>query len=334
MIPHRTWIAGLALALSGAVAFAQNPPASPPAPANPPAQHEHGHMHPMHRPTATHDHDQCDCDGECPVQTRNVTYLGVAVAPVGPALDAQIGLPRGFGLLVVQVVDNSPAQSAGVQKYDVLQKIDDQVLVNPDQLRTLIESRKPGDSVQLTVIRHGKVGQITAKLAQHQVPACPVMGHRHRPPFSPMHRMHDMHERMHRWMHHDDHDPMGEAPATGGGQSLGMEHTPPPSPSENGQQQPQRPTTQSVATATLSDAQHTLTITRTNGNETLTARDAQGNVLFNGPINTPAQRQHIPQSIRPQVDQLQQQMNTGTIRLPVPAHPHESPETQEHGPPA
>ena len=85
------------------------------------------------------------------------TTLGVHVSRVSHALRKQLKLPAGVGLLVEHVVDGSAAAAAGLQRYDVLHKFDDQLLINSDQLAVLVRIRQPGDKVTLTIIREGSV---------------------------------------------------------------------------------------------------------------------------------------------------------------------------------
>lgn len=320
---HRIWIAGLALVVSGGLAMAQN--SAPTAQQNPgpPPAGPGQQMHPMHRPMM-HGQDKGECPKcQMPMKTEKVTFLGVAVESADRAMQAQLGLPHGVGLTVEQVIDNSPAKAAGLQRFDVLEKIDDQLLVNTRQLRTLIHNHRPGDKVNLTLIRNGKVVQSSVTLAEHEVSHCSMMigphgEHHFHPGIQGIQGMPpEMHEMMRHMQMHcpPEGGPMGMGNPQQGpmsGQVMGMNRQGPPS--------------QSMATATYSDTQHTVTLTQTNGHKTLIARDANGNVLFNGPIDTPAQQQQIPPQIRPQVQQLQQQLHTG-----IPA-PFEAPAPGMRGP--
>ncbi len=103
------------------------------------------------------------------------TFLGITADRVSPALNSQLKLPKGLGLVVTHVADDSPAQAAGLEKHDVLHKLDDQLLVNFEQLAVLIRLHEPGDTVKLTLIRGGESQQITATLAEHEVPELSMM---------------------------------------------------------------------------------------------------------------------------------------------------------------
>ena len=104
-----------------------------------------------------------------PTETVPVTFLGVETAPVGGTLSAQLGLPADIGLVVVRVMEGSPA--AGLLKeHDILTKFDDQLLIDTRQLSVLVRARKEGEQVPLTLFRGGKEQTIKAKLGQREMP--------------------------------------------------------------------------------------------------------------------------------------------------------------------
>lgn len=103
------------------------------------------------------------------LEKEKVAYLGVETMPVDPTVAAQLGLPRGTGIVVRRVADGSPAASL-LKQHDVLTKIDDQILVNMQQLTVLVRSHQAGDEVKLTYLRGGKETVSKVKLAEHEVP--------------------------------------------------------------------------------------------------------------------------------------------------------------------
>ncbi len=102
-------------------------------------------------------------------KVENVTYLGVETAPMNRTLGAQLGLPREVGLVVINVMEKSPAASL-LKEDDVLTKLDDQILIDTHQFGVLIRGKKEGDEVNLTLVRGGKEMSVKAKLAVHEVP--------------------------------------------------------------------------------------------------------------------------------------------------------------------
>jgi Spy/CpxP family protein refolding chaperone len=96
-------------------------------------------------------------------------WLGLAMEPVSDALRAQLSLAKGEGLLVSHVVQSSPANRAGLAQYDILLRLDDQILVEPAQLRKLIAMKKPGDHVKLVYMRKAERKETTATLIEHVI---------------------------------------------------------------------------------------------------------------------------------------------------------------------
>jgi hypothetical protein len=91
-------------------------------------------------------------------------WLGIGSAEASDALDAQLGLRHGEGLVVLLVVTNSPAAKAGVQKNDVLVEFEGQRLVHPVQFRKLLQMKNDGEKVQITLFRAGKKQVVSATL--------------------------------------------------------------------------------------------------------------------------------------------------------------------------
>ena len=135
------------------VAFAQPSPA-PPQPPQPPR--------PPHPPGMPDHHERRP---KVPV-----TYLGVDTSQVPAVVSDQLGLAKGFGLVVDYVEPNSPAATAGVQQNDILKMLNDQILIEPSQLRKLLQTFPEGTEVTLTVLRKGQEQKLTAKLAKKEVP--------------------------------------------------------------------------------------------------------------------------------------------------------------------
>lgn len=104
-----------------------------------------------------------------PPEEKPTAYLGVLTTQVSRELRAQFGLMEGFGLLVQEVMPDSPAKEAGLKEHDVLVSFEDQKLVNMEQLQTLVRSKKKDDSVALSIISGGQTKQITIKISERMM---------------------------------------------------------------------------------------------------------------------------------------------------------------------
>jgi hypothetical protein len=157
-----------ALALLPTAAFTQpNPPPPPPPPGTPPTG-------PL---GSGNDRDRKE-------KKIPVTFLGVETSDVPRVVSEQLGLPRGFGLVVDYVVPDGPAAAAGVQQNDILRMLNDQILTEPDQLSKLIRSFSEGTTVTLTVLRKGKEEKIGVKLSKKEVSERSDIFRSHHPNFN------------------------------------------------------------------------------------------------------------------------------------------------------
>ena len=98
-----------------------------------------------------------------------VTWLGVETSSIPRVVSEQLGLTRGFGLVVDYVVPDGPAAAAGVQTNDILKMFNDQILMDPDQLSKLVRSQAEGTNVTLTILRKNAEQKVTVKLGKKEV---------------------------------------------------------------------------------------------------------------------------------------------------------------------
>jgi hypothetical protein len=115
------------------------------------------------------------CAGAAETKEK-VAWLGVQVGKADETLREQLKLSRGAGLTVNEVVAKSPAEEAGLKQYDVLEKLDDQLLFNGEQLAGLVRSHKPGDKVALSIIRQGQAQKVEATLGETEAPKAAEFG--------------------------------------------------------------------------------------------------------------------------------------------------------------
>ncbi len=283
--------------------FAQTPPAPPvpPVPPVPPA-HSHG--------------DREDKGPKVPM-----TFLGVETSSVPNVVSEQLGLAKGFGLVVDYIVPDGPAAAAGVQQNDILKMLNDQILTEPGQLAKLVRSFADGTTVTLTVLRKGAEQKLTVKLAKRDVSARKNF-------FGPDFEKHwksgenfghmDM-EEMKRGFEGMKHDlgnmDMGHSVrnavrdarrealrATREARRAAREiHV--VSKDDGGMQ-----TTKidlGKAHILFTDAQGEMKIEMVDGKKSLTAKDPQGRLLFSGPIGTKEELDKLPADVRARFDKLE-----------------------------
>jgi S1-C subfamily serine protease len=108
------------------------------------------------------------------------TYLGIRGSVLTPDLARTLNLSVDHGVLVGQVEANSPAAKAGLRAGttqatingqtfalggDVITKIDGKTIRTFDDLSGTISAHKPGDTIQLEIVRGGKTMTVSVTLA-------------------------------------------------------------------------------------------------------------------------------------------------------------------------
>lgn len=106
-----------------------------------------------------------------PVEKR--PWVGVSVSPAPASLRHQLKVAEGIGLVIEFVQPKSPAADAGLKPFDLLLKLDDQWLINPEQFAVLIRMHHAGDEVKLTCLREGNERTVSVKLVEHEAPRVP-----------------------------------------------------------------------------------------------------------------------------------------------------------------
>jgi len=70
------------------------------------------------------------------------------------------------GLKITDITENSGADKAGLKEDDIITKVDDKKVDDPDDLTKIIRSHKPGDKVVITYLRDKKEQKVTAELGK------------------------------------------------------------------------------------------------------------------------------------------------------------------------
>ncbi|MEY2520895.1 MAG: serine protease Do [Verrucomicrobiota bacterium] len=320
-----------ALGLLPITGFAQTPPAPPSTPSTP-----NQPIPPIPPKDKDKDRDR-DKGPKVPV-----TFLGVETSSIPRVVSEQLGLQKGFGLVVDYVVPDGPAAAAGVQQNDIIKMFNDQILMEPDQLAKLVRSYPEGTSVTLTLLRKNAETKVTVKLGKKEVPSRNNMFDKHRPGQNDFGML---------------NNPDGFKFEFGDMSDLG------PSIREtvrNAQREAQRATTEAraearrasdearrasdetrremarardearrsagemrvfsrdkgtmksttidlgKATIVFSDSQGEIKIENVNGKKMVTAKDPQGKLLFSGPVETKEELDKMPPEVRQRYEKLEQ----------------------------
>lgn len=98
-------------------------------------------------------------------------YLGISMAPqdLDDAKKKELGINDDInGVWVIETDPVGAAAEAGIQKGDAITKIDDAVVTNGAQLAEQVARHKPGDKINITVLR-GKEAKIFAVTLKNKI---------------------------------------------------------------------------------------------------------------------------------------------------------------------
>ena len=71
---------------------------------------------------------------------------------------------RATGVIVANVTPASAAMRAGIQRGDIIVKVDDQKIRSLDELEALVQSAKPRSLLKLEVLRKGRPATVVIDL--------------------------------------------------------------------------------------------------------------------------------------------------------------------------
>jgi S1-C subfamily serine protease len=95
-------------------------------------------------------------------------WIGVVPADLSDEDRAELDLEQGVGLQIAEVIEGSPAAKAGLEKGDIVVKINGKALRGEEGLQKFMAGAKAGQSCELTVLRKGKEKKISVTLAERK----------------------------------------------------------------------------------------------------------------------------------------------------------------------
>lgn len=96
------------------------------------------------------------------------SWLGVQISDVTPERAKELKLAGEYGVVVVEVVEESPAAQAGLQANDVIVSFADERVRSAEQLRRLVRETPAGRSVSVQVSRDGQTRTLQVTPEAHE----------------------------------------------------------------------------------------------------------------------------------------------------------------------
>jgi serine protease Do len=93
-------------------------------------------------------------------------WLGVSIQDVDQELSQAMKLPTAHGVLIADVLAGSPAAKAGLQRGDVVEKVQGHDVATSSEFRNAIAAAGAGRKVDLELYREGKLKTVPAALGE------------------------------------------------------------------------------------------------------------------------------------------------------------------------
>jgi serine protease Do len=95
-------------------------------------------------------------------------WLGVSIQNLTPELAKQFELTDGKGVLVGDIVEDSPADKGGLQRGDIIVEVQGKKIDDPNQIRNMVAGIEPGQEIEMKIIRENK--PITKNVTVSELP--------------------------------------------------------------------------------------------------------------------------------------------------------------------
>ena len=92
------------------------------------------------------------------------SYIGVQIQPINDTAAKALDLKTRSGALVANVIEDGPADKAGIETGDVIVEFDGMMIKSVDHLRNNVSVSKPNNFYNLGVIRDGRKKSFKVKL--------------------------------------------------------------------------------------------------------------------------------------------------------------------------
>ncbi len=95
-------------------------------------------------------------------------YIGVAMLDLNAKLSQYLGISLEKGIIVTGVAPDGPAAFSGLRPRDIITKINGKSVDSSEDLRRSVRKSKPGDMMELSVVRNNREASISIKIGKRE----------------------------------------------------------------------------------------------------------------------------------------------------------------------
>ena len=93
-------------------------------------------------------------------------WLGIYFGPITQDVKEYFKLNNTEGVIIHEVIKDSPADKAGLKAYDIIKEIDKTKINNTEDVVKIINNKNIGDRILIKIIRNGKSEIIFARISK------------------------------------------------------------------------------------------------------------------------------------------------------------------------
>ncbi|MEJ2345105.1 MAG: trypsin-like peptidase domain-containing protein [Gammaproteobacteria bacterium] len=93
-------------------------------------------------------------------------WIGISMANVSADTARKSGLGHPYGVMVVQPIEGSPADRAGLKAGDILTRLGGQPIRDPRQMLDLVANQRPGTRIKVEGLRDGRAFSVELQIAE------------------------------------------------------------------------------------------------------------------------------------------------------------------------
>jgi len=99
-----------------------------------------------------------------PVASPSAPFIGIVYAALTPEMSAQLELPPGQGVIILEVKPLTPAADAGLRRSDVVLAIDGRSVRTVEDVRAALARRRVGQALRLRLLRGAGTEEVRVRV--------------------------------------------------------------------------------------------------------------------------------------------------------------------------
>lgn len=101
------------------------------------------------------------------VVEKKSPFIGIYMDDLNDKIIKDLKYPESDGVWIVSVIDDSPAEKAGLKDDDIIYIFDGEKLENASDIGKIIKGKEVGDVLKMVIFRDGKKKELTLELGEH-----------------------------------------------------------------------------------------------------------------------------------------------------------------------